>query len=191
MSILTRLFTKSINKPGVYRIRNTITGTEYIGATTKTIAFRWKQHRGNLICQRHKNLRLQRDWIKYGELAFVLEVVEVVYNPSLVFERERYWQDKDFTTKGRYNPSNNPKSKAPRVPLSATEAALAVLAVEALENMSADELLALLATMIDNEGSYRFKEERIAKFIGGRVEDRIAQVRNERGKSLRRPLQGW
>lgn len=46
-----------------------------------------------------------------------------------------------------------------------------------LERCDDDALLAILTELIDDTGDWRFAESRIAKFIPGRVEDRLAQVR--------------
>jgi len=46
-----------------------------------------------------------------------------------------------------------------------------------LERCDDDQLLAVLAELIDDTGDWRFAESRVAKFIPGRVEDRLAQVR--------------
>jgi hypothetical protein len=53
---------------------------------------------------------------------------------------------------------------------------------EQLEQLSDDELLDILARMKDSQGNPKYADSRIAKFIGGRVEDRVAQVRDVRGK---------
>jgi hypothetical protein len=53
--------------------------------------------------------------------------------------------------------------------------------VERLEAASDDELLEALALAKDEDGGDRWAESRIAKFIGGRVEDRLNQVRDVRG----------
>lgn len=50
-----------------------------------------------------------------------------------------------------------------------------------LEQCSDDELLALLAQLRGADGDFRYAESRVAKFIGGRIEDRIDQVRDVRG----------
>jgi len=49
--------------------------------------------------------------------------------------------------------------------------------VDYLEHCDDDTLLDILAQITDAEGDYRFAESRVAKFIPGRVEDRLAQVR--------------
>jgi hypothetical protein len=49
--------------------------------------------------------------------------------------------------------------------------------VEYLEQCDDDMLLDILAQLAGADGDYRFAESRVAKFIPGRVEDRLAQVR--------------
>jgi hypothetical protein len=62
-----------------------------------------------------------------------------------------------------------------------TEGAFQVPTIaELLERLSEDDLLAELARMKDASGNPKYADSRIAKFIGGRVEDRIAQVRDVR-----------
>lgn len=56
-----------------------------------------------------------------------------------------------------------------------------------LEQMSDDELLDILAMLETANGDERFSDSRIAKFIGGRIEDRIAQVRDTREKDAPAP----
>ena len=54
--------------------------------------------------------------------------------------------------------------------------------VALLEQLSDDALLDLLARVKLPSGGERFADSRIAKFIGGRVEDRVEQVRAVRAK---------
>ena len=54
--------------------------------------------------------------------------------------------------------------------------------VALLEQLSDDELLDILARVKLPSGGERFADSRIAKFIGGRVEDRVEQVRAVRAK---------
>lgn len=55
--------------------------------------------------------------------------------------------------------------------------------LDLLEQLAAldDALLDLLALLPGEGDDYRFAESRVAKFIGGRVEDRLSQVRDIRG----------
>jgi hypothetical protein len=50
-----------------------------------------------------------------------------------------------------------------------------------LEQMTDDQLLDILAMVANDDGSPRFAESKVGRFIGGRLEDRIAQVRDVRG----------
>lgn len=52
---------------------------------------------------------------------------------------------------------------------------------EQIGNTPDDDLLDILAQVRTVTGEYRYAESRIARFIGGRVEDRITQVRAARG----------
>lgn len=52
---------------------------------------------------------------------------------------------------------------------------------EQLGTLADDVLLRELALVVNEDGTFKYAESRIAKFIGGRVEDRIAQVRAVRG----------
>jgi len=59
----------------VYKITNIKTGTTYIGQST-AYRNRWANHKWNLRHNRHGNKQLQEDWDKYGEEAFIYEVIE-------------------------------------------------------------------------------------------------------------------
>jgi hypothetical protein len=59
----------------IYRIVNTKTLQIYIGETTVGI-YRWGKHKSNLRRQKHESPALQEDWNKYGEEAFVFEIIE-------------------------------------------------------------------------------------------------------------------
>lgn len=62
---------------GVYKILNTVNGRAYIGSTSCFKA-RWKVHRRDLRAGKHANQSLQNAWDKYGEIAFVFSIIEVV-----------------------------------------------------------------------------------------------------------------
>ena len=57
---------------------------------------------------------------------------------------------------------------------------------EQLTELSDDELLTLLAQLPGDADGWRFADSRLAKFIGGRIEDRVTQVRAARGTPARR-----
>jgi group I intron endonuclease len=61
-------------KTGVYRITNTMNGRFYVGSSSNLV--RRKRDHFNLLRQnRHSNPHLQSAWNKYGESAFVFEVL--------------------------------------------------------------------------------------------------------------------
>lgn len=53
--------------------------------------------------------------------------------------------------------------------------------VEQLAALDDDALLEALALVQTEDGEYRFAESRVGRFVGGRLEDRIEQVRAVRG----------
>ncbi len=87
----------------IYTIRNLLDGTQYIGSTIH-LSVRWAKHKRDLRKaahdalsgqperQHHKNLHLQRAWVRDGEDAFVFEVMEEC-PPDLLREREQYYLD--------------------------------------------------------------------------------------------------
>ena len=60
---------------GIYSITNSGNGKRYIGQSID-IEKRWREHRWHLRANKHKNNHLQNAWNKYGETAFVFEVLE-------------------------------------------------------------------------------------------------------------------
>lgn len=60
----------------IYTIRNTVTGTELIGQTIKTLNTRWSRHKWAARNKAHCNPYFQRAWDKYGENTFVCEIID-------------------------------------------------------------------------------------------------------------------
>jgi group I intron endonuclease len=77
-------------KPGIYAIRHLESGKVYVGSASN-ISKRWSRHRKDLRAGVHKNKHLQAAWNKYGEEAFVFEILELT---SEFDAREQYWIDK-------------------------------------------------------------------------------------------------
>lgn len=94
--------------PGIYCITCRPNGKQYIGQTSRPIRERWRQHCSDLQGQRHPNKWLQADWNLYRTEQFDFSVLEIVNDPAWLFDRERYWQDKDYDASRRYNPPNIP-----------------------------------------------------------------------------------
>lgn len=63
--------------PGVYLIRNIISGKVYVGSTTKSLRNRRRQHISDLVRQKHHNAHLQRAWSRDGADAFVFEILNL------------------------------------------------------------------------------------------------------------------
>lgn len=59
---------------GIYLIRHLASGKVYVGSSVN-VRQRWHAHRSRLRRGSHHSRRLQRAWTKYGEAAFVFEVV--------------------------------------------------------------------------------------------------------------------
>jgi hypothetical protein len=79
---------------GIYSIVHTKSKRIYIGSASLFFK-RWSEHRMNLRRNKHPNKRLQNAWNKYGEEAFVFEIIEIIKNPTkeLLEAREQYWID--------------------------------------------------------------------------------------------------
>lgn len=74
---------------GVYRITNNITGDFYIGSS-KDIESRIRKHLYVLRSNKKVNVRLQNSFNKYGEEAFIFDVVELCSQEQQL-NREQYW----------------------------------------------------------------------------------------------------
>lgn len=79
-----------LNKTGVYCIRNTINGKRYIGSTSCSLRKRWENHKRTLRNNSHENVILQRAWNKYGENAFLFEVIKLTDRIEAVAYEQSY-----------------------------------------------------------------------------------------------------
>ena len=88
---------------GIYRIRNLENNWSYIGSAVN-FQIRWRNHKNNLLGNRHENSHLQNAWNKYGPENFIFEEIEKWPIENLL-EREQYWLDlyKPFYKKNCYN----------------------------------------------------------------------------------------
>jgi group I intron endonuclease len=75
------------NMAVIYRITNMLTEDFYIGSTQSFERRTW-QHRYDLRRNCHKNPHMQASWNKYGEDAFVFEVLEDVEDGDAMLEVE-------------------------------------------------------------------------------------------------------
>ena len=77
---------------GIYKITCTANKRIYIGSAAN-LRQRKNLHAHELRQNKHGNRHLQRAWNKYGEQAFIFEVLELVLPISLT-AREQYWINK-------------------------------------------------------------------------------------------------
>ncbi len=80
------------NASGIYKIICTANKRIYIGSTVN-LRQRKNEHWSDFKRNQHPNRHLQRAWNKYGEQAFIFEVLEQVLTISLT-AREQYWLNK-------------------------------------------------------------------------------------------------
>jgi len=79
-----------INISGIYKIYNIINKKVYIGCSSN-ISKRWNQHQSSLRKNKHINYLLQEDWNVIGESKFKFEIIELIEDKDILFEREQYW----------------------------------------------------------------------------------------------------
>lgn len=79
------------NKSGIYVIKNTINGKEYIGSAI-SLYNRFHTHKCQLINRTHSNNKLLRSYKKYGDESFVFEIIELCEKKDLII-REQFWID--------------------------------------------------------------------------------------------------
>src|SRR5258706_128926 len=84
---------------GIYKLIHVASGRFYVGSAVN-FKKRFDLHIWCLNRGQHYNPKLQNAWNKYGEEAFVFEVVEIVEDPSILLVREQYYLD---TLKPFYN----------------------------------------------------------------------------------------
>ena len=75
----------------MYVIRNTVNGKTYVGSTTVGLRRRLRHHWSALNRGAHRNSYLQNAWDKYGQQAFIAEVLEL--DPLDVVACEQLWMD--------------------------------------------------------------------------------------------------
>lgn len=73
----------------IYRIVNTVTQDEYIGVT-KHLDSRLKRHATDIASGNHKSPSLRADVAKYGDSAFIFDLLEVCL-VSNATTREAFW----------------------------------------------------------------------------------------------------
>lgn len=91
-----------MKEPVIYWIKNTQNGKVYVGSTNNRYV-RWRTHRKKLRSGTHHCKHLQAAWLKYGEAAFVFEVVERVLEESELQAAEDRWLEKFYGRRDCYN----------------------------------------------------------------------------------------
>jgi group I intron endonuclease len=76
----------------IYRITCTANSKFYIGSTVNK-AQRWARHRKQLRDGTHPNKHMAAAWAKYGEAAFVFEILEDVADAAALFAAEQKYLD--------------------------------------------------------------------------------------------------
>lgn len=76
----------------IYRIACSANGKFYIGSTVNQTQ-RWARHRRQMRDGTHPNKNMLASWNKYGEAAFVFEVLESVDDPAALFAAEQKYLD--------------------------------------------------------------------------------------------------
>lgn len=88
---------------GIYKITNILNGKIYIGSA-HNFCIRWNVHKITFNKGKH-NPYFQKAWIKYGELNFSFEILEIVDDTLKLLEREQFYLDelKPFIRNIGYN----------------------------------------------------------------------------------------
>lgn len=87
------------NLSGVYLIRCTSNQKLYVGSS-RNIGKRFNYHKSELRSQSHYNENMQDDWNRFGENAFMLEILELTAD---LLPREKEWINKLEADRVGYN----------------------------------------------------------------------------------------
>jgi group I intron endonuclease len=95
-----QILSENVNKAGIYRLKNLISGETYIGSS-RNITKRFYQYFSvkGLINGNAKNMYITRALLKYDFSNFSLEILEYC-DPNVTIEREQYYLD---NFRGEYN----------------------------------------------------------------------------------------
>ncbi len=78
---------------GIYQIRNILNDKRYIGSAIGKggVLKRWNEHKRKLNTNKHHSIKLQNAWNKYGESAFVFELVQE--HVKLTYVSQKEWKE--------------------------------------------------------------------------------------------------
>lgn len=85
----------------VYCIENTITYEKYVGATTKTLKYRFKRHKEKIHTENTQNLH--KAMAKYGVKNFIIYELETAESTDDLYEKEKLWIERLDTKNTGYN----------------------------------------------------------------------------------------
>jgi len=77
----------------IYSILNKLNGKIYVGQTSRPFKRRVTEHKSKLRGQNHRNPHLQNAWNKYGDDAFVFNILEHCSDDTKLTEYEDWWID--------------------------------------------------------------------------------------------------
>lgn len=86
----------------IYKIKNIVDGSVYIGATKRTLKKRWWEHKYNYGLPRYSKFSLYIAMKEFGVENFSIEVLEEC-DDSLMDEKEIFWIEKFNSFKTGYN----------------------------------------------------------------------------------------
>lgn len=81
-------------KSGVYCIENTVNKKQYIGSS-KNVYKRRNRHFSELKNNKHKNVKLQNSYNKYGKDNFIFIILELIEDESLLIKTEQFYIDQN------------------------------------------------------------------------------------------------
>lgn len=160
MGILSWFRHLSPENPGVYRIRNKVSGRAYIGSTVRSMAIRWGEHRMMLRELTHPNKALQEEWGEYGKRSFSFEVLEIVPDREKIRMQEAFWQSQElniYSDRGVVPVAHRQRRQDRKMYYPG--------AIELSSSMPPDDMLFLLALLRYADGEYRCLPHKIATLL--------------------------
>ena len=110
---------KTLSLPGVYRLKNDVTGKFYIGSTINSCKSRIGQHFSLLRAGKHSSIKLQNSYNKHGESAFSGDILETFICSKeecrkYSYKQEQIWIDRFDSVNSGYNICEKAEKPNPR-----------------------------------------------------------------------------